>query len=138
MLGAITAAAKFLSEPVSRWLTNRKAIQEKRLDVKLADLENQARLLRDTQKANTTWETEQIRQADKFARRFLILALSSPFIVGWFAPERALAYFHFLSQAPTWYTGLFVSVTMAVFGLRKMLQWRDYKRQTTPQGDSTT
>ena len=138
MLTALTAAAKFLAAPVGKWLGNRRAISEKKLDVKLAALENDARLLRSTQQANTTWETEQIKQADKWARRITLITLLSPFYAWWFAPEKAAAFFRFLNEAPAWYTGITTTVILAVFGLRKALQWRDYKRQTKPQGEATT
>lgn len=134
MLAALSAVAKLAAAPVSKWLSNRKAIGEKKLDVKLADLENQARLLRDTQQANTSWETEQIKQADRWARRFLLASLWFPFYAWWVDPARAADYFKFVAEAPPWYTGLCVSATMAVFGLRKMLQWRQYKRAAPKEG----
>ena len=137
MLAALTAAAKFLAAPVGKWLGNRRAISEKKLDVKLAALENDARLLRDTQQANTTWETERIRQTDKWANRFVVVSLFWPFYAWWFAPEKAVAFGQFLQSFPAWYTGITASVVMALFGLRKALQWRQYRRETTPAPEKT-
>ena len=110
MLAALTAAAKFLAAPVGQFLSDRRKVKEKKLDVKLADLENRARLLRDTQKANSAWEIAQITQADKLARRFVLGAVSFPLIWGWFDPARANAYIEFISGIPEWYAALVGSI----------------------------
>lgn len=140
MIGALTAISKVVGEGMSRWLSNRRARQDKKAEVKLAkldvqkaDLENQSRLLRDEQKANTTWETEQIKRADRWARRFLLVSLWFPFYAWWIDPVRAANYFKFVAEAPLWYTGICTSVTGAVFGLRKLLQWKQYRKETAPQ-----
>ena len=96
---------------------------------KQAEDENSARLLSDTNKANSAWERAQIKQADKWSRRFVLALITAPIIVTVFDPVRGGQIWNNLKLVPLWYQGLFVSIILATWGLRQYTTWQQYKMQ---------
>lgn len=49
---------------------------------------------------------------------FIGITFTSPFVVAWFAPERANAWVKFVSEVPPFYWLVFAGIVASTFGLR--------------------
>ena len=98
-------------------------------EVKKASDENTARLLRETTKANSAWEVAQLKQADKWARRFVLALFATPVVITVADPVRGKAIWENFSLVPVWFQGAFVAICFATWGLRQATTWADHKQK---------
>lgn len=105
----------------SGWLQGKQEIQKAEQNRQLAAMENQARLLRDTQSNNQAWEMAQLTDADKILRRSSFVIFSAPFIVAIISPNAVAHYFTIaLSSMPLWYIQTYMGIIGAVWGISSL------------------
>jgi len=100
-----------------QWMENKKEVKQAKHKIKIAGMENRARLLRDKQSNNHDWEMKVLEGKDSLLQRFSFLMFSLPFIVAMFDHEKVKDYFDVgLSSMPDWYIQIFVSIIGGVWG----------------------
>ena len=87
-------------------------------EIKKAEKENRARLLRDKQSNNHDWEMANLTDKDKWLRRISFSMFSAPFVWALFDPLAVEAYFTLaLSAMPEWYIQLYAGMIGGVWGI---------------------
>ena len=87
-------------------------------EIKKAEKENRARLLRDKQSNNHDWEMANLSDKDKWLRRISFSMFSAPFVWALFDPLAVEAYFTLaLSAMPEWYIQLYAGMIGGVWGI---------------------
>lgn len=87
-------------------------------EIKKAEKENRARLLRDTQSNNHDWEMASLSDKDKWLRRMSFGMFSAPFIWALFDPVGVETYFTIaLSSVPSWWLELYGCMIGGVWGV---------------------
>lgn len=100
-----------------QWMENKKTEKQAKHKIKLAGLENRARLLKDKQGNNHEWEMKVLEGKDKLLQRFSFLMFSLPFIVAMFDHDKVKDYFDIgLASMPDWYIQIYVSIIGGVWG----------------------
>jgi len=87
-------------------------------EIKKAEKENRARLLRDKQSNNHDWEMANLTDKDKWLRRMSFGMFSAPFVWALFDPIAVEAYFKLtLSAMPDWYIQMYGAMIGGVWGI---------------------
>ena len=87
-------------------------------EIKAAEKENRARLLRDTETNNHEWEMAQLTDKDKWLRRISFSMFSAPFLWALFDPAGVEVYFNVaLTSMPEWYVKIYASMVGGVWGV---------------------
>ena len=87
-------------------------------EIKKAEKENRARLLRDKQSNNHDWEMANLTDKDKWLRRISFSMFSAPFVWALFDPLAVEAYFTLaLSAMPEWYIQMYGAMVGGVWGI---------------------
>jgi len=87
-------------------------------DMKKAEVENKARLLRDTKSNNHEWEMANLRDKDKWLRRISFAVFTAPLIWAGFDPIAVQAYFDVALKAmPEWYIQIVLSMVGGIWGI---------------------
>ena len=87
-------------------------------EIKKAEKENRARLLRDTQSNNHDWEMASLADKDRWLRRISFSMFSAPFIWALFDPVGVETYFTIaLSSVPEWWLELYGAMVGGVWGI---------------------
>ena len=87
-------------------------------EIKKAEKENRARLLRDKQSNNHDWEMANLSDKDKWLRRISFSMVSAPFVWALFDPLAVEMYFTLaLSAMPEWYIQLYAGMIGGVWGI---------------------
>jgi hypothetical protein len=87
-------------------------------EIKKAEKENRARLLRDTTSNNHEWEMANLTDKDKWLRRISFSMFSAPFFWALVDPEGVQQYFSVaLSAMPEWYIQMFGAMVGGVWGI---------------------
>ena len=87
-------------------------------DLKKAEAENKARLLRDTKSNNHEWEMANLRDKDKWLRRISFAVFTAPLIWAGFDPIAVQAYFDVALKAmPEWYVQIVLSMVGGIWGI---------------------
>ena len=87
-------------------------------DIKKAEKQNRARLLRDTQSNNADWEMANLTDKDKWLRRISFGMFSAPFLWALFDPVAVEVYFTLaLGAMPEWYIQLYGAMVGGVWGI---------------------
>jgi hypothetical protein len=87
-------------------------------EIKKAEKENRARLLRDTQSNNHDWEMASLADKDKWLRRISFGMFSAPFVWALFDPVGVETYFTIaLSSVPSWWLELYGAMVGGVWGI---------------------
>ena len=87
-------------------------------EIKKAEKENRARLLRDTQSNNHDWEMASLADKDKWLRRISFGMFSAPFVWALFDPVGVETYFTIaLSSVPEWWLELYGAMVGGVWGI---------------------
>ena len=87
-------------------------------EIKKAEKENRARLLRDKQSNNHDWEMANLTDKDKWLRRISFSMFSAPFVWALFDPFAVEAYFALaLSAMPEWYIQMYGAMVGGVWGI---------------------
>jgi len=87
-------------------------------EIKKAEKENKARLMRDTQSNNHEWEMASLADKDKWLRRISFGMFSAPFIWALFDPIGVETYFTIaLSSVPSWWLELYGAMVGGVWGI---------------------
>jgi|TARA_R110002110_G_scaffold115201_11_gene285706 hypothetical protein len=87
-------------------------------EIKKAEKENRARLLRDTQSNNHDWEMASLSDKDKWLRRMSFGMFSAPFVWALFDPVGVETYFTIaLSSVPEWWLELYGAMVGGVWGI---------------------
>ena len=87
-------------------------------EIKKAEKENKARLMRDTASNNHEWEMASLRDKDRRLRRISFSMFSAPFIWALFDPVGVETYFTIaLSSVPEWWLELFGAMVGGVWGV---------------------
>ena len=87
-------------------------------EIKKAEKENKARLMRDTASNNHEWEMASLRDKDRWLRRISFSMFSAPFIWALFDPVGVETYFTIaLSSVPEWWLELFGAMVGGVWGV---------------------
>ena len=85
-------------------------------EIKKAEKENKARLMRDTASNNHEWEMASLRDKDRWLRRISFSMFSAPFIWALFDPVGVETYFTIaLSSVPEWWLELFGAMVGGVW-----------------------
>lgn len=80
------------------------------------------------QKAEADWDTEALRQAQhSWKDEFIALIWFSPLYVGWFYPEKSIAWIEFVGGLPTWWQFGSFGILAASFGLRWYFKQQNFK-----------
>ncbi|KKN13336.1 hypothetical protein LCGC14_1007280 [marine sediment metagenome] len=117
MLGIFTA----ISTLATTWLAGRNEKQKAKIELDKAEVENKARLLRDTNVYNKEWEIAQLRDKDKSLRWLSFIIIASPFVVAIFDPDAVHYYFTVaLSGVPNWWIKAFMGIMGAIWGLSSL------------------
>jgi hypothetical protein len=99
------------------WNDGRVELKKADLDIKKAEKENIARLLRDEQGNNHEWEMANLTDKDKWLRRISFGMFSAPFVWALFEPEGVKEYFEIaLASMPEWYIQLYAAMVGGVWG----------------------
>ena len=111
MIGLIAGLVKPLVGGVVDYVTTGQ-------EIKKAEKENRARLLRDTQSNNAEWEMASLTDKDKWLRRFSFGMFSAPFFWALVDPLAVEQYFNVaLSAMPEWYIQMFGAMVGGVWGI---------------------
>jgi len=111
MIGIIGSILSPIINGVSSYVTTGQ-------EMKKAEQENRARLLRDKQSNNAEWEMAALTDKDKWLRRFSFGMFAAPFFWALYDPTAVEQYFNVaLSAMPEWYVQIFCSMCGAVWGL---------------------
>ena len=87
-------------------------------EIKKAEKENRAGLLRDTQSNNHDWEMASLADKDKWLRRISFGMFSAPFVWALFDPVGVETYFTIaLSSVPEWWLELYGAMVGGVWGI---------------------
>ena len=87
-------------------------------DLKKAEVENKARLLRDKHSNNHEWEMANLRDKDKWLRRLSFAVFTAPLIWAAFDPIGVQAYFDVALKAmPEWYVQIVLSMVGGIWGI---------------------
>ena len=87
-------------------------------DIKKAEKENRARLLRDEKSNNHEWEMANLSDKDKWLRRISFGIFIFPLIWAVFDPVAVQTYFDVALQAlPSWYVQIVISMVGGIWGL---------------------
>ena len=87
-------------------------------EIKKAEKENRARLLRDKASNNHDWEMANLTDKDKWLRRISFGMFSAPFVWALFDPVAVEAYFVLaLSAMPEWYVQMYGAMVGGVWGV---------------------
>ena len=87
-------------------------------EIKKAEKENRARLLRDTKTNNHEWEMANLTDKDKWLRRISFTMFSGPFVWALFDPTGVEQYFNIaLSAMPEWYIQVYAGMVGGVWGI---------------------
>ena len=87
-------------------------------DIKKAEKENKARLLRDTNSNNHEWEMANLTDKDKWLRRISFAVFVFPLIWAAFDPVAVQTYFDVALQAlPSWYIQIVLSMVGGIWGI---------------------
>ena len=87
-------------------------------DIKKAERENKARLLRDTKSNNHEWEMANLTDKDKWLRRISFGIFTFPLIWAVFDPVAVQTYFDIAMNAlPEWYVQIVLSMLGGIWGI---------------------
>lgn len=88
------------------------------LDIKKAEKENRAHLLRDKESNNAAWERQSLVSSDKWLKRFAFVIFFWPLspVIIWY-PELVVRYYDALSLVPMWWQQVVIGIVGSVFGL---------------------
>lgn len=87
-------------------------------EMKAAEKQNRARLLKDEQSHNHDWEMANLIDKDKWLRRISFTMFSIPFVWALFDPEGVSVYFEVgLSTMPDWYKQMYFVMVGGVWGV---------------------
>ena len=87
-------------------------------EIKKAEQENKARLLRDEKSNNHEWEMANLTDKDKWLRRISFTMFSGPFVWALFDPAGVEQYFNIaLSAMPEWYIQMYGAMVGGVWGI---------------------
>ncbi len=87
-------------------------------DMKKAEIENKARLLRDTKSNNHEWEMANLRDKDKWLRRVSFGIFMTPMIWAVFDANAVANYFQVALHAmPQWYLEIVFTMCSAIWGV---------------------
>lgn len=118
MIALIGTAITSISSLIGNWLKGRQDLQKAKQDMKLAEIQNRARLLREKQTNNHEWEMAALSDKDKWIRRISFTMFAAPFIVAIVAPEHVANYFKVaLTPIPEWFKNVFVAINGSVWGI---------------------
>ena len=102
-------------------IDNKKAKQEKQLEIDLKRMDRQAELDMANQTATTEYDIEALKQTQTSWRdEYLTVLLSAP-VIGSFIPvvqEYVVRGWDYLAKAPAWFQVSWIGVIAATFGLR--------------------
>ena len=87
-------------------------------EIKKAEKENRARLMRDKQSNNHDWEMASLADKDKWLRRLSFSMFSAPFVWALFDPVGVETYFTIaLSSVPSWWLEMYGAMVGGVWGI---------------------
>ena len=87
-------------------------------EIKKAEKQNKARLMRDTQSNNHAWEMASLSDKDRWLRRISFTMFSAPFVWALFDPVGVEVYFTIaLSAVPEWWLELYGAMVGGVWGI---------------------
>jgi len=87
-------------------------------EIKKAEKENRARLMRDKQSNNHDWEMASLADKDKWLRRISFSMFSAPFVWALFDPVGVETYFTIaLSSVPSWWLEMYGAMVGGVWGI---------------------
>jgi|TARA_R110002124_G_scaffold59277_1_gene163990 hypothetical protein len=111
MIGLIAGLVKPLVGGVVDYVTTGQ-------EIKKAEKENRARLMRDKQSNNHDWEMASLADKDKWLRRISFSMFSAPFVWALFDPVGVETYFTIaLSSVPSWWLEMYGAMVGGVWGI---------------------
>nr|BAR15033.1 Protein of unknown function (DUF3154) [uncultured Mediterranean phage uvMED] len=111
MIGLIAGLAKPLISGVVDYVSTGQEIRK-------AEKENKARLMRDKASNNHEWEMASLADKDRWLRRISFAMFSAPFIWALFDPVGVETYFTIaLSSVPEWWLELYAAMIGGVWGI---------------------
>ena len=111
MIGLIAGLARPLISGVVDYVSTGQEIRK-------AEKENKARLMRDKASNNHEWEMASLADKDRWLRRISFAMFSAPFIWALFDPVGVETYFTIaLSSVPEWWLELYGAMVGGVWGI---------------------
>ena len=98
MLGALAGVGTAVVSIVGDWIKGKQTLQA-------AEIEHAA-----------TDAGARREMSDRFSRRFVLVVLSAPIIIGWFDVDQMRAIFAAMAEVPQWWAAGFGSVVAASWG----------------------
>jgi len=103
------------------WNDGRNKLKAADLDIKLAEKQNKARLLRDEQSNNHGWEMASLADKDKWLRRISFAIFVWPMTpIGVWKPEWLIEYYKVLELVPEWQVQLIMIMVGGVWGVAEL------------------
>lgn len=98
-----------------------KESREQERELRRAEMENKARMLRDSQADNHEWEMANLTDKDKWLRRGSYIMFSAPFIWAFIDPAGVEQYFAVaLTSMPDWYVKTYVGMVGGIWGIAQL------------------
>lgn len=102
---------------ISSWLAGRQRVNDKKLDLKLADLENKADLLRSKEQYNNDWEIRSLTHSPTFLRSASFTLFSLPIVITVISPEHGAEVWTNLDVVPDWFKAVYLSMVGGIWGI---------------------
>lgn len=116
----IAAVVEVVGGAYTSYQEGRTKIKTAKLDMKVAEIENRARLLRDESNNNHEWEMAQITDKDKWLRRVSYSMLTLPILISIIEPTSGALIWANLSEVPEWYRKMYLGVIAAIWGISEL------------------
>ena len=123
IIGGIVALAKGGVEGYKEHQKGRRELQAAQLDLKKAELENRARLMRDQQTNNHTWEMAALRETGKVLKWASFVQFSVPLCLTMAAPYFDLdanKMWLALKLVPEWWQKCYIAMNGTIWGVMQL------------------
>lgn len=109
-----------LLKPVDTWLKNRGERQKAKHKRDIAIIDNQARLAREIQSHNASWEMASLADKDISLRWVSFLMFTFPIILVVISPEHGKLVFERLKLVPEWMLYIWFLMISGVWGIARL------------------
>lgn len=113
-----------------QWLTNRGEERQAKHDLRLATLENKAKLMRSKQVYNQTWEIAALKETPKILRIASFCMFAGPIVMNMFFPyfdlDSTLMWVG-LKACPTWWVKCFCVMNGTVWGCMELREMGGFR-----------
>lgn len=123
MLGIIGSVISGITGIGKQYLKNKKAVKQAKADLKIATLENKARLMNSKQQYNQTWEIAALKETPQFLRVASFTMFAGPICMNMFFPyfnlDSTLMWIG-LESCPDWWVKCFTVMNGTIWGCMEL------------------